>query len=76
MEKELDELSTFFEDKKNVINLVALNNKEGMNGDVLRIIFNFLVSCEGFKRYSGIINNIENCKNKNKLEMKAQILEA
>jgi hypothetical protein len=76
IEKELDELSTFFEDKKNVINLVALNNKEGMNGDVLKIIFNFLVSCKGFKRYYGIINNIENCKNKNKLEMKAQILEA
>ena len=74
MEKELDELSTIFEDKKNVINLVALNGKEGMNGDVLRVIFNFLVSDERHKRYSGIIDTIEECKNK--LKMNAQILEA
>jgi hypothetical protein len=39
MEKELDELSTFFEDKKNVINLVTiLNNKYGMNDDILRVL--------------------------------------
>lgn len=74
MEKELDELSTFFEDKKNVLNLVALNNKEGMNDDVLRIIFNFLVSGEENKKYKGIIDTIEECKNK--LELKAHILEA
>jgi hypothetical protein len=47
-----------------------------MNGDVLRIIFNFLVNGEGFKRYFRIIDKIENCKNKNKLELNAQILEA
>jgi hypothetical protein len=41
MEKELDELSTFFEDKKNVVNLVTtLNNKYGMNEDILRILIN------------------------------------
>jgi len=39
MEKELDKLSTFFEDKKNVINLVTiLNNKYGMNDDILRVL--------------------------------------
>ena len=41
IEKELEELSVFFEDKKNVINLVAiLNNKYGMNEDILRILIN------------------------------------
>ena len=41
MEKEVEELSTFFEDKKNVINLVAtLNNKFSMNNDILTIIIN------------------------------------
>jgi hypothetical protein len=75
MEAELDELSAIFEDKKNVVNLVALNDIEGMNGDVLRVIYNLLVvSIEGHKRYSGIIDTIDNCKNK--LERKAQIIEA
>jgi hypothetical protein len=41
MEKELEELSVFFEDKMNVINLVAtLNDKYSMNGDTLTIIIN------------------------------------
>jgi len=79
MEKELDILSGIFNDKKNVLNLVALKDKEGINGDVLRVIYDFLVSGEGFKRYSGIIDTIENCKDKNKnintLELNAQILE-
>jgi hypothetical protein len=75
MEAELDELSAIFEDKKNIVNLVALNDIEGMNGDVLRVIYNHLiVSVEGHKRYSGIIDTIDNCKNK--LERNAQIIEA
>jgi len=41
MEKELEELSAFFEDKKNVIELVAtLNEKYCMNDDILRILIN------------------------------------
>jgi hypothetical protein len=41
IEKELNELSTFFEDKKNIINLVTtLNNKYAMNDDILRILIN------------------------------------
>jgi hypothetical protein len=41
MEKELDELSTFFENKNNVINLVTtLNNKYGLNEDIIRILIN------------------------------------
>jgi hypothetical protein len=74
MEMELDELSTIFEDKKNVINLVVLNNKEGMNCDLLRIIYNHLISVVGHKQYSGIIDTIDNCKNK--LERYVLILEA
>lgn len=74
MEKELDELSEIFEDKKNVLNLVALNDKEGMNGDLLRIIYNHLISTEGNKIYTGIIDKIEDCKNR--LEMDAWIIKA
>jgi hypothetical protein len=74
MEKELGELSTIFEDKKNVINLVALNDKDGMNGDLLRIIYNHLISTEGNNIYTGIIDKIEDCKNK--LERDVLILEA
>ncbi len=41
MEKELDELSTFFENKKNVINLLApINDKYGLNEDIIRILIN------------------------------------
>ena len=74
MEKELDELSEIFEDKKNMVNLVALNDIEGMNGDVLRIIYNHLVGTEGKKIYTGIIDKIDNCKNK--LERDVDILQA
>jgi hypothetical protein len=79
MEKELDELSTIFEDKKNVLNLVALNGKEGMNCDLLRVIYDFLVNGEvsgelNKNKYKGIIDTIEECKNK--LELNAQILES
>ena len=74
MEKELDELSAIFEDKKNVLNLVALNDKEGMNGDLLRIIYNHFISNEGKKIYTGIIDKIDNCKNK--LERDVDILQA
>ena len=41
MEKELEELSEFFDDKKIVINLIAkLNDKYIMNDDIIRIIIN------------------------------------
>jgi hypothetical protein len=74
MEKEIDELSAYFEDKKNVLNLVALSDKDGINGDVLRIIYNHLVSPKENKRYSRIIDKIESYKSR--LELNTQILEA
>ena len=41
MGKELEELSTFFKNKKNVINiLISINNKYIMNEDIIRIIIN------------------------------------
>jgi dihydrofolate reductase len=41
IEKELNELSTYFEDKKDVLNLVAtLNEKYSMNNDILTLIIN------------------------------------
>jgi hypothetical protein len=74
MENELGELSTFFEDKKNIINLVILKDKEGVNRDIIRVIYNFLVSPKGKKNYSKIIDKIEDYKNR--LEINTQILEA
>jgi hypothetical protein len=74
IENELCELSAYFEDKKNVLNLVALSDKDGINGDVLRIIYNHLVSPKENKRYSGIIDKIESYKSR--LELNTQILEA
>ncbi len=71
MEKELDELSAIFEDKKNVINLVALNDKEGMNSDILMTIYEYLVSPEGNIKYAPYISKPETC---NRLELVAQIL--
>ena len=39
MEKELEELLEYFEDKKNVIDiLTTLNDKYGLNEDILAII--------------------------------------
>jgi len=74
MEKELNELSTFFEDKKNIINLVILQDKVGVNGDIIRVIYNFLVSPKGKKKYSVIIDKIEDYKNR--LEINTQIVKA
>ena len=58
MEKELEELSAFFEDKKHIIlNLATLNDKEGMNDDILTKIYN-MVSIGG--KYEYITSKKEN----------------
>ena len=62
MEKELDELSAIFEDKKNVLNLVALKDKQGLNGDILAIISRYLVSANGDNKYERIISELGNRK--------------
>ena len=74
MKKELEELSEYFEDKKNVINLVSLYNiYNDINHDVLMMIYNYIVSPEGNKRYMAIINELET---HNKLESIAKIIAA
>jgi hypothetical protein len=43
MEKELDELSAFFENKKHIANITAIKEKLDTNIDVLMIIYKNLV---------------------------------
>ena len=74
MEKELDELSAFFEDKKHVINLAVIQEMFEMNSDVLMIFYNTLLTPKGNKKYAENIAEIETCKNK--LERIAKIMDA
>ena len=74
MEKELEELSEFFEDKKNVINLVVIQEMFEINSDVLMIFYNTLLTPKGNKKYAENIDEIETCKNK--LERIAKIMDA
>ena len=69
----MDELSIFFEDKKNVLNLTTLNDKEGMNGDILMIIYNHLVSVDENKKYNNIMSELGNS---NRLKSVALIMAA
>ena len=65
MEKELDELSTFFDDKKHILlNLAILNDKEGMNDNILTIIYNKLTNAEGAvgDKYEYLISKQGNCR--------------
>ena len=71
MEKELDEVSAIFEDKKNVLNLAALNDKQGMNNDIISIIYRYLVSTNGDNKYENIISELGNRK---RLESVAMIM--
>jgi hypothetical protein len=73
MEKELDELSAIFEDKKNAINLATLNDKEGMNEDILMIIYNNLGGTDGNNKYKHLMTELGNC---NRLESIAKIMAA
>ena len=62
MEKELDELSVFFEDKKQILlNLAILNVKAGMNDNILTIIYNKLTNADGDK-YEYLISKQGNCR--------------
>jgi hypothetical protein len=73
IEKEINELSIIFEDKKNIINLAALYDKDNMNSDLLMVMYNSLVSENGYKKYRPYIAKFEKC---NRLEIAAQILSA
>jgi len=73
MEKEVDELSTIFEDKKNLINLAVLNDKEDINSDIIMIIYNNLVNDDRKLKYDHLITQLEKSK---RLESIAQIIAA
>ena len=65
MEKELDELSTFFDDKKQILlNLAILNDKDGMNDNILTIIYNKLTNAEGAvgDKYEYLVSKQGNCR--------------
>jgi len=58
IDEELNKLREFFEDKKNLINLVAFNKKKEVDGDLLMVIYNNIVSSEGKNKYSKYIENL------------------
>jgi len=60
IDEELNIISEFFEDKKNLINLVVFNEKKEMDGDLLNIIYNNIVSSEGKNKYSKYIEDFSN----------------
>jgi len=73
MEKELDEISAVEEDKQNIIKLIAFSDKKGMNGDILMIIYNKIVSSEGIIKYNNIMRDLGNSS---QLESIAMIISA
>lgn len=74
MEKELNELSAIFENKKNVIALSILSNNNAIeNGDVLAIIYSNLVNASARNKYEHLVSDLEKCGH---LESVARILEA
>ena len=62
IEKELDEISASIEDKKNLINLAVLNDKEGMNDNILTIIYNKLTNADENNKYEYLVSKQRNCK--------------
>ena len=61
IDEELNKLREFFEDKKNLINLVAFKEKKEIDCDLLMIIYNNIVSSEeGKNKYSKYIEDFCN----------------
>ena len=73
IEKELEELSVIFEDKKNVINLIPIYDMKIINQDIIMMIYNNIVSAEGNRRYKSIMTELGA---HNQLERTARILSA
>jgi hypothetical protein len=76
IDEELNKIREFFEDKKNLINLVAFNNKKEIDGDLLMVIYNNIVSSEGKNKYSKYIEDFCNTEMtyRNSTDAIAQIL--
>lgn len=62
MEKELDELSAFEDDKINIIKLIAFNDKKDMNSDIFHVIYSNLICSNEAKRFAPYLANLENNK--------------
>ena len=60
IDEELNKLREFFEDKKNLINLVAFKEKKEIDSDLLMVIYNNIVSSEGKNKYSKYIEDFCN----------------
>jgi hypothetical protein len=60
IDEELNIIREFFEDKKNLVNLVAFKEKKEMDGDLLMVIYNNIVSSEGKNKYSKYIEDFCN----------------
>lgn len=60
IDEELNKLREFFEDKKNLINLVAFKEKKEIDGDLLMVIYNNIVSSKGKNKYSKYIEDFCN----------------
>jgi len=60
IDEELNKLREFFEDKKNLVNLVAFNNKKEIDGDLLMVIYNNIVSSQGKNKYCKYIEDFCN----------------
>jgi len=58
MENELEELLEYFEDKRNVVNLLTFYDKKDMNYDLLMMIYNRLVSYNGNIRHKSIMTEL------------------
>jgi hypothetical protein len=48
---EIEEIAISQEDNKNIINLIALNDKKGMNTDIFKILYNSVISTAGQKKF-------------------------
>lgn len=71
IEKELDDLSIIFEDKKNVFTLSNICYINGLNNDIQMIIYNNIISTEGNSKYETIVSELGKY---GRLESDAQIL--
>lgn len=74
MEKELEELSRFFENKNDIVNLTAIQKKHKMNIDVLMIIYKHIVVMSDEE---DMVDKIEKASEaKTALELVSQIIAA
>jgi len=55
IEGKIEELSASQEDNKNIINLIELNNKKGMNIDIFCLLYNTVISEKGKMKYANFM---------------------